>query len=127
MFEKVESSIPIPNFATSLSHLFAVLTHNFSQDEMENVRLTGLPIINIHGDEDKTIDVKNSDIITKGLKCKQYILHGHGHGLDFMDPQELHDIISGHISNSEKEWENRKPLVTIENSKSIYINIYRNM
>lgn len=94
IFLKLENSIPFPTYSSVLSHLITVLSHNFSKKDMESVRQTGLPIISVHGNQDTAIDVHNSDIITEGLKCKQYIIQNQGHGLELTATKDLYDIIT---------------------------------
>lgn len=73
------------------------MSHNFSSQDMDSVRQTGLPIISVHGSQDAAIDCANSDVITKGLKCKQFIIQNQGHGLELTATKELYDIITVYI------------------------------
>lgn len=96
---RIERSRP-QTLGGNIGQTAACLRHYVSDQRLEKIKESGIPVLVMTGTWDNLVNPKNSYHLAKVLGCQFELFEGSGHGLPGEQPIRYNKLLDEHFSNA---------------------------
>ncbi|KAG1439043.1 hypothetical protein G6F56_012427 [Rhizopus delemar] len=90
----------------SLSQMLAGLGHHVSDNRLEKIKKSNIPVLVMTGTLDHLVHPSNSHHLSQKLEAELIVFEGSGHGLQNEQTEKYNDLIDKHFTKASKKDQN---------------------